>query len=245
MDAQHIFDHMWERYNSTDVESNAWREGGRDWMEAMGGADGYLYQGLDAEAPSGAVPIDVSVLKTQGWVPCQDRWADFDLFNTTYVRPRPGAEDGDPLVRRACGPLQGAWCAREQGSRVIWTNKYSLCELHLTAEGYIFLSDWDRWRGDKPRAVRVEYGLAGCVDGVNALYKMSNAQARHLLGFSQPKPEAVADVLLQYDEGSAAHKLVKWCEHAGWHELQRRLLERGPVAEEVGSLLAGAVCARE
>jgi len=175
MDAPHIFDYMWERYNSSDPELNAWRAGGRDWVEAMGGADGYLFQRGEAVAPSGAEPIDLAALRSEhGWVPCQDRWADFDLFNTTYIRPRLGA-DGDqdghvlqahgaaPLVRRACAPLQGTWCAREQGGRVVWTNSQSLCELHLTTEGFVFLSDWDRWRGARPRAVRWVVGWRSCV----------------------------------------------------------------------------------
>ena len=57
--------------------------------------------------------------------------------------------------------LQGSWRARVVGSRVVWTNLHSLCELHLTGEGFFFLSDWDRWRSARPQAVLVEYGLAG------------------------------------------------------------------------------------
>lgn len=45
MDAPHIFEHLWSRCNLTDDESNVWRHGAHDWVEAMGGADSYLSQG--------------------------------------------------------------------------------------------------------------------------------------------------------------------------------------------------------
>jgi len=218
MEAPHIFEHLWDGYNITDDMSNLWRKGARDWVEAMGGADSYLYQEQEITAPTGAEAIDIAAVKSDaGWIPCQDRWADFDLLNTTYIRPRkhtsetetdasihtlrenPDAyapkEDEEPLVRRACAPLQGAWCARLVGSRVVWTNKHNLCELHLTPEGFIFLSDWDQWKGHRPSAVRVEYGMAGCVDGVNVLYNMSNMDARRTLGLAEPTDKMALETL--------------------------------------------------
>ena len=44
----------------------------------------------------------------------------------------------------------------------MWTNAHSLVELHLTAEGFVFISDWHRWKSERPQAVRVEYGMV-CV----------------------------------------------------------------------------------
>ena len=37
--------------------------------------------------PTGAERIDIAALKSDdGWIPYQDRWTDFDLLNTTYIR---------------------------------------------------------------------------------------------------------------------------------------------------------------
>jgi len=111
-----------------------------------------------------------------------------------------------------------------------------LCELHLTPEGFIFLSDWDQWKGHRPSAVRVEYGMAGCVDGVNVLYNMSNMDARRTLGLAEPTDKMALETLEKAhvaDQESAAAKLYAWCKDYGWHSLQRRLFERGRDADEV------------
>ena len=243
MECPHIFDALWNNFNASDSEGNAWRDGGRDWMEAKGGADDYLYQAQSAHLPCGAQPIDLGVLKSeQGWVPCQDRWADFDLLNTSYIRTRPkptntwrvsarGGEQNDVFTRHASAPYEGNWRGRMRGSRVVWDNKHSLVELHLTTEGFVFLSDCDEWRSQRSRAVRVEYGMAGCTDGVNRLYTLTNLQARRLLLLPEP-PEAATQRVAQAPTQSVTGKLYAWCSMHGWHDLQRRLLDRGRSALE-------------
>lgn len=244
MDAPHIFDFLWERSGGPapgeESRMPSWDKGQYCWEEAMGGADDYLYNGREPCVPSGARAVDVEALSSEaGWVPCQDRWADFDLFNTTYIRPAisenravVAGEDPKALVRHAIGVLEGAWCARLEGTRVVWTNKHSYAELHLTVEGFVFLSDWHRWRSERPQAVRVEYGMAGCVDGVNVLYTLNNSDARRFLGLASPSAEAKADLATAPPE-SLEGRLYEWTELNGWHNLQRRLLDRGRDAELV------------
>ena len=147
----------------------------------------------EASVLSDGEVIDLEALHSpQGWVPYQDRWADFDLLNTTYIRPQlPHGDDKaeEGFVRYACGVLEGKWRARAltQRGTVVWTNSDSLVELHLTPDGLVFLSDTDEWNSTRPEAVRVEYGMCGCKDGVNLLHRLSNKQARRLLNLPHPR----------------------------------------------------------
>lgn len=79
--------------------------------------------------------------------------------------------------------------------------------------------------------MRVEYGMAGCTDGVNRLYTLTNLQARRLLLLPEP-PEAATQRVAQAPTQSVTGKLYAWCSMHGWHDLQRRLLDRGRSALE-------------
>lgn len=68
------------------------------------------------------------------------RFADIDLFNTSYLRPStaPGWED-IPWECRAIEKQKGFWTVKERGSKLVWCNSMRLSELWLTTEGAYYL----------------------------------------------------------------------------------------------------------
>ncbi|KAJ1489551.1 hypothetical protein T484DRAFT_1937098 [Baffinella frigidus] len=215
-DADFMFDHL--RANP-----------GIGWVEAWGGADGYVWDGEEPKAPEGAVAVDTALLREPGgWTPAQDRTGDFDMFNTSYRRPV--EKPGDHVWQtKRMPPEKGFWTAREERGRIVWRNMKSLCELHLTTEGAIFLgAEWE-FNNSDPRAVRVEYGLGGCVRELSHLFHLPLVEARDLLGLERPEDVPAggeAEEMRDAEPSELAVLLNRWTDVYGWHDLSTRLVER-------------------
>lgn len=155
---------------------------------------------------------------------------------------------------------QGHWTAREEGAgsrgegKIVWSNDECLCEMVLTTEGMYFIGSDARFLYRmKPQSVRVEYGLAGCNEGMSTLFKLSNVHARARLGFPGPsevmrlvtlvRPRAVEGCGLPLDdslsamqvrgEGAVVDALRNWTAVNGWHRLRERLFDQGRNCHEV------------
>jgi len=204
-----------------DIFSYMRNNTGLGWIEAMGGADHYLLGDAKPCVPTGAVPLSKEIFYSEvGWIPKQDRMNDGDLFNTTYIRP---SQYGTPIYSDEIPDKEGYWRVRAMGPYVVFSNIYNLCEIFLTPQGFFMLGGLLRYsRG--PQALRVEYGLAGCVSGYNKFFCLSNTEARKILGL--PCPQQVIG------EASSIQALRKWTEVCGWHDLERRLFKRGKTEQD-------------
>eukprot|EP00961_Rhodomonas_salina_P137543 1850389-Rhodomonas_salina.8 len=74
-----------------------------------------------------------------------------------------------------------------------------------------------------PQAVRLEYGLGGCVDGRNQMLTLRLKEARARLGL----PDGGEVEVREGEGGGVRAKLKAWTDLHGWHDLQDRLMGRG------------------
>jgi len=205
-----------------DIFSYMRNNTGLGWIEAMGGADHYLFNNAKPCVPKGAVPLSKEMFYSQsGWIPKQDRFDDGDLFNTSYIRP---STIGTPIHSREMPDKEGYWRVRAMGPYVVFSNIYNLCEIFLTPQGFIMLGGLLRY-SKGPQAIRVEYGLAGCVSGYNKFFCLPNAEARKVLGLPCP--------LQVFGDTPSVQKLREWTDVCGWHNLEQRLFKRGKTEQEV------------
>lgn len=211
-DAEHLFKHMRENP-------------GCGWLEAMGGSDDWIFRGKKPHVPQGVEDVDMEAVRSpDGWTPAQDRFADIDLFNTSYLRPStaPGWED-IPWECRAIEKQKGFWTVKERGSKLVWCNSMRLSELWLTTEGAYYLGAEEAQMTAPPQAVRLEYGLGGCVDGRNQMLTLRLKEARARLGL----PDGGEVEVREGEGGGVRAKLKAWTDLHGWHDLQDRLMGRG------------------
>ncbi len=113
--------------------------------------------------------------------------------------------------------------------KLVWSNGLGMCEIWLTPEGAYYLGAEVPVMVEPPQAVRIEFGLGGCVDGATHLLALPLKEARARLGL----PDGGTVEVREGEEDGVRGRLRAWTELHGWHALQRRLLERGRDDREV------------